>query len=57
MSQARNSSHQSTSSSGGGGGGGLNAPMRPLGDQNTSQDKMMEHEKAGTPTDVRDVHF
>ncbi|XP_074107918.1 cyclin D [Cotesia typhae] len=36
---------------------GMNTPLRPLGDQNTSQDKMMEHEKAGTPTDVRDVHF
>ncbi|XP_066589947.1 G1/S-specific cyclin-D2 [Prorops nasuta] len=33
------------------------ATQRPLGDQNTSQDKLMEHEKAGTPTDVRDVHF
>ncbi|EZA49413.1 hypothetical protein DMN91_008878 [Ooceraea biroi] len=32
--------------------------QRPLGDQsNTSQEKIMEHEKAGTPTDVRDVHF
>ena len=35
-----------------------NAPQqRPLGDQNSSQDKILEHEKAGTPTDVRDVHF
>ncbi|XP_067212632.1 G1/S-specific cyclin-D2 isoform X1 [Linepithema humile] len=33
------------------------APQRPLGDQNTSQEKILEHEKAGTPTDVRDVHF
>ncbi|XP_011060749.1 PREDICTED: G1/S-specific cyclin-D2 [Acromyrmex echinatior] len=33
-------------------------PQRPLGDQNnTSQEKILEHEKAGTPTDVRDVHF
>ena len=35
-----------------------NSPQqRPLGDQNSSQDKILEHEKAGTPTDVRDVHF
>lgn len=34
------------------------ASQRPLGDQNnTSQEKILEHEKAGTPTDVRDVHF
>ncbi|XP_058788896.1 G1/S-specific cyclin-D2 [Phymastichus coffea] len=32
--------------------------QRPVGDQEmTSQTKIMEHEKAGTPTDVRDVHF
>lgn len=31
--------------------------QRPLGDQNSGQDKILEHEKAGTPTDVRDVHF
>ncbi|XP_043268211.1 G1/S-specific cyclin-D2 [Venturia canescens] len=31
--------------------------QRPLGEQSTSQEKIMEHEKAGTPTDVRDVHF
>ncbi|XP_047363687.1 G1/S-specific cyclin-D2 [Vespa velutina] len=31
--------------------------QRPLGEQTTSQEKMIEHEKAGTPTDVRDVHF
>jgi hypothetical protein len=37
---------------------GTTAGQRPLGDQsNTSQEKIMEHEKAGTPTDVRDVHF
>ncbi|KAK0164900.1 hypothetical protein PV328_003467 [Microctonus aethiopoides] len=53
VSQARNSSHQlSTNVS-----GGAIAPTSILGDQNTSQDKIMEHEKAGTPTDVRDVHF
>ncbi|KOC65040.1 G1/S-specific cyclin-D2 [Habropoda laboriosa] len=33
------------------------APQRPLGDEITSQEKILEHEKAGTPTDVRDVHF
>lgn len=33
-------------------------PQRPLGDEMiTSQEKILEHEKAGTPTDVRDVHF
>lgn len=38
--------------------GVTSAPQRPLGDQNnTSQEKILEHEKAGTPTDVRDVHF
>lgn len=31
--------------------------QRPLGEQTTSQEKVIEHEKAGTPTDVRDVHF
>ncbi|CAD1480765.1 unnamed protein product, partial [Heterotrigona itama] len=31
--------------------------QRPLGDEITSQEKILEHEKAGTPTDVRDVHF
>lgn len=37
---------------------GAAASQRPLGDQsNTSQEKIVEHEKAGTPTDVRDVHF
>lgn len=46
------SGHQVTST-----GGGPSAPQRPLGDQNTSQEKILEHEKAGTPTDVRDVHF
>jgi hypothetical protein len=60
------------SGSGGGGGGGgvsqsdyqgdgmstMGSQQRQLGDQDTtSQDKIMEHEKAGTPTDVRDVHF
>ncbi|KMQ87848.1 g1 s-specific cyclin-d2-like protein [Lasius niger] len=56
--------HVSTESSGSGSGhqtmstGVTSAPQRPLGDQNnTSQEKIMEHEKAGTPTDVRDVHF
>ncbi|XP_011498355.1 PREDICTED: G1/S-specific cyclin-D2 [Ceratosolen solmsi marchali] len=60
-------------SGGGGGGGGvgvsqgdyqgeamstMGVQQRQLGDQDTtSQDKIMEHEKAGTPTDVRDVHF
>lgn len=34
-----------------------NAPQRPMGDEITSQEKILEHEKAGTPTDVRDVHF
>lgn len=33
------------------------APQRPLGDEITSQEKILEHEKASTPTDVRDVHF
>lgn len=41
--------HQMTGSSG--------ASQRPLGDEITSQEKILEHEKAGTPTDVRDVHF
>ncbi|OAD54167.1 G1/S-specific cyclin-D3 [Eufriesea mexicana] len=27
------------------------APQRPLGDEITSQEKILEHEKAGTPTD------
>lgn len=36
---------------------GATSGQRPLGDQNTSQEKIIEHEKAGTPTDVRDVHF
>lgn len=49
---AAGSGHQVTSTS-----GGPSAPQRPLGDQNTSQEKILEHEKAGTPTDVRDVHF
>lgn len=31
--------------------------QRPLGDEMTSQEKILEHEKAGTPTDVRDIHF
>lgn len=31
--------------------------QRPLGDEMASQEKILEHEKAGTPTDVRDVHF
>ncbi|XP_078036840.1 cyclin D [Augochlora pura] len=31
--------------------------QRPLGDEMISQEKLLEHEKAGTPTDVRDVHF
>lgn len=48
---AAGSGHQVTST------GGPSAPQRPLGDQNTSQEKILEHEKAGTPTDVRDVHF
>ncbi|KAK0182974.1 hypothetical protein PV327_001053 [Microctonus hyperodae] len=53
VSQARSSNHQmSTNAS-----DGTIAPTSLLGDQNTSQDKIMEHEKAGTPTDVRDVHF
>ncbi|XP_034936668.1 G1/S-specific cyclin-D2 [Chelonus insularis] len=52
VSQARISSLQSA-----GLGSGIDAHTRPLGDYNTSQDKIMEHEKAGTPTDVRDVHF
>lgn len=51
VSQVRSNSHQVINSNNSG------APQRPLGDQNTSQDKIMEHEKAGTPTDVRDVHF
>lgn len=39
-------------------GGGAATSQRALGDQsNTSQEKIVEHEKAGTPTDVRDVHF
>ncbi|KOX70149.1 G1/S-specific cyclin-D2 [Melipona quadrifasciata] len=33
------------------------ATQRPLGDEITSQEKILEHEKASTPTDVRDVHF
>lgn len=37
--------------------GGSSVSERPLGDQNTSQEKILEYEKAGTPTDVRDVHF
>ncbi|KAL6258524.1 hypothetical protein P5V15_010481 [Pogonomyrmex californicus] len=55
--------HVSTESSGNGSGHQTmstvpSAPQRPLGDQNnTSQEKILEHEKAGTPTDVRDVHF
>ncbi|XP_046748123.1 G1/S-specific cyclin-D2 [Diprion similis] len=32
-------------------------PQRPVGDQNTGQEKILEYGKAGTPTDVRDVHF
>ncbi|XP_014610602.1 PREDICTED: G1/S-specific cyclin-D2 [Polistes canadensis] len=32
--------------------------QRQLGEQQaTSQEKLNEHEKAGTPTDVRDIHF
>lgn len=38
-------------------GSGASSQQRPLGDQISSQDKILEHEKAGTPTDVRDVHF
>nr|ATL75340.1 cyclin D-like protein [Diachasma muliebre] len=53
VAQARNTNHQSSTTNT----MGMSAPTRPLGEQNTSQDKMMEHEKAGTPTDVRDVHF
>ncbi|XP_036149822.1 G1/S-specific cyclin-D2 [Monomorium pharaonis] len=56
--------HVSTESSGTGSGhqtmsaGVPSASQRPLGDpNNTSQEKILEHEKAGTPTDVRDVHF
>ncbi|KYN21410.1 G1/S-specific cyclin-D2 [Trachymyrmex cornetzi] len=56
--------HVSTEVSGNGSGhqtmstGVPSVPQRPLGDQNnTSQEKILEHEKAGTPTDVRDVHF
>lgn len=56
--------HVNTDNPGGGNGhptmstGVTSAPQRPLGDQNnTSQEKILEHEKAGTPTDVRDVHF
>ncbi|KAK2589340.1 hypothetical protein KPH14_007887 [Odynerus spinipes] len=38
-------------------GGVSGGQQRPLGEQTTSQEKIIEHEKAGTPTDVRDVHF
>ncbi|XP_024941584.1 G1/S-specific cyclin-D2 isoform X2 [Cephus cinctus] len=51
VAQARGSGHQVATA------GSASAPQRPLGDQNTSQEKILEHEKAGTPTDVRDVHF
>lgn len=54
VTQVRNTSHQTTITN------NIcmnNQPTRKMGDQNMSQDKIIEHEKAGTPTDVRDVHF
>ncbi|XP_012254914.2 G1/S-specific cyclin-D2 [Athalia rosae] len=52
-SQAKGNGHTTTNSGSIGGG----PPQRPMGDQNTGQEKILEHGKAGTPTDVRDVHF
>lgn len=54
-SQAKGSSGHASASNGNSIGGG--PPQRPVGDQNTGQEKILEHGKAGTPTDVRDVHF